>query len=71
MAKTKLKRKTTESRFRGNTTRKRAASTAAPRLKGKALEQAVEQFQAEPDDKKAHAQWKQIEPSVFGAQFWD
>jgi len=36
---------------------------------GKDLERAVEQFQAEPDAKRAHAQWKQVESSIFGVQF--
>jgi hypothetical protein len=35
------------------------------------LESAVERFQAEPDEKKAHEQWKRIETSVFGLQFKD
>jgi hypothetical protein len=41
------------------------------KLVGKNLERAVEQFQSEPNDKKAHEQWKQIEASVFGVQFED
>jgi hypothetical protein len=44
---------------------------SAHRLTGKNLEQAVEQFQSEPDDRKAHDQWKQIESSVFGVEFED
>ena len=37
----------------------------------KDLERAVEQFQSEPDEEKAHQQWKKIEASVFGVQFED
>jgi hypothetical protein len=37
----------------------------------KDLELAVEQFQSEPDEGKAHQQWKRIEASVFGVQFED
>jgi len=43
----------------------------APKLAGKNLERAVEQFQSEPDEQKAHEQWKQIEASVFGVRFED
>jgi hypothetical protein len=38
---------------------------------GKDLELAVGQFQAEPDRKKAHEQWKEIETSIFGVRFED
>jgi hypothetical protein len=38
---------------------------------GKDLERAVQQFQSETDDKKAHEQWQQIETSIFGVQFAD
>ncbi len=69
MAKAKLKRKITQPRLKGNVRRKNAAST--PKLRGRNLEQAVEQFQAEPDEKKAHERWKQIEASVFDVQFED
>jgi hypothetical protein len=37
---------------------------------GEEFERAVEQFQAEPDNAKAHKQWKG-ESSVFGVQFED
>ena len=30
------------------------------------LERMVERFQSEPDDAKAHRQWKEIEKMVFG-----
>jgi hypothetical protein len=40
-------------------------------LLGKDLERAVERFQSESDEQKAHQQWKKIETSVFGVQFED
>ncbi len=71
MAKTKPKRKSPQIRVK-SALRKTAASRApAPTLRGKDLESAVERFQAEPDEKKAHEQWKRIETSVFGLQFKD
>jgi len=38
-------------------------------LRGKELERAVERFQSEADDGKAHKEWKKIEGAVFGVQF--
>jgi hypothetical protein len=35
------------------------------------LEQMVEKFQSEPDDAKAHQQWKQIEKTIFGVDYPD
>lgn len=35
------------------------------------LEQMIERFQSEPDDSKAHQQWKQIEKMVFGVDYPD
>jgi hypothetical protein len=35
------------------------------------LERRVEKFQSEPDDAKAHRQWKDIEKMVFGVDFPD
>jgi hypothetical protein len=58
-------------RKRGLPGTKSPRSPAGSRLVGKNLERAVEQFQSEPDKKKAHEQWKQIETSVFGVQFED
>jgi hypothetical protein len=68
MATAKRKRKTSgESRFQKNRSNKKGTLSASqPSLRGADLELAVEQFQAEPDAKKAHEQWKQIETSVFG-----
>jgi hypothetical protein len=33
------------------------------------LERMVERFQSEPDDAKAHGQWKEIEKMVFGVDY--
>jgi hypothetical protein len=69
MAKTKPQ-KTVSARVKRGAARKtsgRPVSTTT--LVGKNLERAVEQFQSEPDQKKAHEQWKEIEASVFGVQF--
>jgi len=33
------------------------------------LEQMVEKFQSEPDEAKAHQQWKQIEKMIFGVDY--
>lgn len=69
MEKTKPKRKSSQpgikSISRGRMTSQR------PTLRGKDLESAIERFQAEPDEKKAHERWKGIENSVFGVQFED
>jgi hypothetical protein len=35
------------------------------------LERMVEKFQSEPDDAKAHGQWKQIEKTIFGVDYPD
>lgn len=72
MARAKQKRKTTLTRLNRGGPRKNPPAPASPsKLLGKDLERAVEQFQSEPDRKKAHEQWKQIETSVFGVQFED
>jgi hypothetical protein len=73
MATAKRKRKTTdESHFQKKSSgQKGTASGNRGALRGADLELAVEQFQAEPDGKKAHEQWKQIEASVFGVRFKD
>jgi hypothetical protein len=75
MATTKRKHKTsagTRPKAKFTATKNRAASPArSSDLRGKDLQRAVEQFQAEPDDKKAHEQWKQVEAAIFGVQFKD
>jgi len=69
MANAKLKRKsdTTSKQL----PRKKSRSRVSEKLVGKNLERAVEQFQSEPDEKRTHEQWKEIEASVFGVQFED
>jgi hypothetical protein len=47
------------------------AASSSKKLTGKNFERAVEQFQTEPLEKKAHEQWKQIEKSIFGVPFED
>jgi len=71
MATTKQKRKSAAGTRPNATFPKKKASSPArtPSLRGKDLERAVEQFQAEPDEKGAHEQWKQVESSIFGVQF--
>jgi|CZKH01.1.fsa_nt_gi hypothetical protein len=72
MARAKPKQRTTAAPLKRGVPRKSARSTVSiPKLLGKNLERAVSQFQSEPDDKKAHEQWKQIESSVFGVQSED
>ena len=75
MATTKRKRKTsagTRPKAKFTATKNRGASPArSSALRGKDLERAVEQFQAEPDENRAHEQWKQVESSIFGVQFKD
>jgi hypothetical protein len=73
MAKAKQVRKSAPVRTIRPTSRKGLSAPAMPskKLAGKNLERAVEQFQSEPDDKKAHEQWRQIETSIFGVQFED
>lgn len=72
MPKAKSKRKAIATSRGKNISRARQKSPASTRiLRGKELEGAVEQFQSESDDKKAHEQWKKIEASVFGVQFED
>jgi hypothetical protein len=72
MARAKLKRKTSPTPLkRGVARRKSPPPVSEPELLGKALERAVERFQSEPDEEKAHEQWKKIEASVFGVQFED
>jgi hypothetical protein len=74
MATAKQKRKTstgTNSKAKFAAKKRAASSARLPDLRGKHLERAVEQFQAEPDEKRAHERWKQIESSIFGVQFKD
>jgi hypothetical protein len=71
MARTKLKRKTDSPPPTPSARRKKSRSKSPSRLLGKDLERAVEQLQSEPDEEKAHRQWKKIETSVFGVQFED
>jgi hypothetical protein len=72
MARAKLKRNSSPTPLKRGVARKNSAPPAStPKLLGKNLERAVEQFQSEPDEKKAHEQWKKIEASVFGVQFED
>ncbi|HXM22363.1 MAG TPA: hypothetical protein VN948_14000 [Terriglobales bacterium] len=72
MATTKQKRKSsagTRPKAKFPNKKKKAASPARPTdLRGEDLERAVEQFQAEPDDKRAHEQWKQVESSILAVQ---
>ncbi len=35
------------------------------------LERMIEKFQSEPDDTKAHRQWKAIEKRIFGVDYPD
>jgi len=35
------------------------------------LGQMIDEFQAEPDDARAHRQWKEIEKTVFGVEYPD
>jgi hypothetical protein len=35
------------------------------------LEQMVEKFQSEPEDAKAHQQWKEVEKTIFGVEYRD
>jgi hypothetical protein len=73
MATTKQKRKTSAvSRPKAKFSKKKAASSnRTTDLRGKDLERAVEQVQAEPDDKRAHEQWKQVESLIVGVHFRD
>jgi hypothetical protein len=72
MARAKVKQKPTSSSPKlGNSRKKSPLIDSKPKLRDKNLELAVEQFQSEPDQKKAHEQWKRIEASVFGVQFED
>ena len=72
MAKAKPNRKNASTRVKRGVARKNSRSpVSTSKLVGKNLERAVEQFQSEPDEKKAHEQWKQIESSVFGVSFED
>jgi hypothetical protein len=72
MARAKPKRRNVATAPKRGAPRKKSRSPiSTPKLLGKNLERAVEQFQSEPDEKKAHEQWKQIEASVFGVQFED
>ncbi len=72
MVTAKQKRKTStgtnpKAKF-ANPKKRPASPSGSPDLRGKDLERAVEQFQTEPDDKRAHEQWKEIESSIFGVQ---
>jgi hypothetical protein len=73
MARTKQKRKVAAVRASHGASRKSVPTALPPskQLAGKDLERAVEQFQSEPDETKAHQQWKEIETSIFDVQFED
>lgn len=71
MATIKQKGKTTARTHRKFSKKKSSSSGRTRDLRGKDLERAVEQFQAEPDEKRAHEQWKKVESSIFGVQFKD
>jgi hypothetical protein len=71
MARAKLKRNTDSAPLKRGVRGKKSRSNSQAKLAGKDLERAVDQFQSEPDDEKAHKQWKKIEASVFGVQFED
>ena len=71
MARAKLKRKSDSASPKRRDGGRKSPSPVSAKLLGKNLEHAVEQFQSEPDEKKAHQQWKKIEASVFGVQFED
>jgi GMP synthase-like glutamine amidotransferase len=63
-------RKGKQETARTGTLAKKALRTSK-KLHGEEFERAVEEFQAVPDNAKAHKQWKRIETSVFGVQFED
>jgi len=44
---------------------------SSKKLVGHDFARAVKRFQAEPDEQKAHEQWKGIETSIFGVRFED
>jgi hypothetical protein len=71
MARAKLKPKTDPTPPKRVVRRKKSPAKSPSKLLGKDLERAVEDFQSEPDQEKAHQQWKKIESSVFGVQFED
>ncbi len=71
MPRAKLKQKTSRTAPKRATRKKSPPPVSEPTLLGKDLERAVERFQSEPDEEKAHQQWKKIESSVFGVQFED
>ncbi len=71
MATIKQKRKTTAGTHRKFPKKKPSSPGQTRELRGKDLERAVERFQAEPDEKRAHEQWKKVESSIFGVQFKD
>ena len=71
MPRAKTTRKPIRPSARRRTSSSDTRSVASPALRGKQLEQAVERFQSEADDKKAHDQWKKIETAVFGVKFED
>jgi hypothetical protein len=72
MPRAKVKQKPTIPDLKlGSSPKKSPRIDSKPKLQGKNLERVVEQFQSEPDEKKAHEQWKRIEASVFGVQFED
>lgn len=71
MARTKSKRKSSQARVQSVPRKNTPLRLPVPTLRGKDLETVVKRFQSEPDDKKAHEDWKRIENSVFGVQFED
>ena len=51
-----------------------SAETLVERVAGaqrRRLEQMIEKFQSEPDNAKAHRQWKQVEKMIFGVDYPD
>jgi hypothetical protein len=71
MPRAKTKHKAIRPPAQTNTRPSNRRSPASESLRGKELERAVERFQSEPDDSKAHKEWKKIESAVFGVQFDD
>jgi len=71
MARATLKPKTDPTPPKHGVRQKKSRAKSPSKLLGKDLERAVEQFQSESDEQKAHQQWKKIETSVFGVQFED
>jgi hypothetical protein len=69
MPRAKTKSKAIRPPAQTNTRPSKRRSPEPESLRGKELERAVERFQSEADDGKAHKEWKKIEGAVFGVQF--